>query len=490
MFHFSVNKLSRQKFAKHVPFNIETLLKYGKKIKGTEKLMAPISSLCSRAIEESSLIHISFYLGILTGIMKFSVSNSQSTLLLLASLCMFFSLFVIIFSSFFQKSIQVTTIAGWANDLDLARWRSVQGANSVTKVEKELFDSIVSEPIHERDKVDDGKGLIHDTQDENHETMPLITAIIPSFKGSRFIDRSVESVLNQTYPNIEVLVSVDYSEDTEETVRVLKQLKGDFKVHVQKERIGWLRNFNFLMSQAKGDYFVYLADDDYIPPHMYASLYDCFLQNPKAVNCFPYVQCVGDECDTLYRHKLGIFRQASIRGRTTRRVKKAIQETTALCMMKGLIRKHPVFDRFQYYMKEVGPTSKSAYADLLQLVQLSIAGEIIQVNVPYFKHFRSGTLSSNEVLGNRTQREDQDVAIDLAAETFHAAYMHASSEQGLYKIVRAKLWKKMEEISRSRSEADSTNALDGHHVEVEFQKKLNARTKVAVLGGGIQGTVM
>ena len=44
-------------------------------------------------------------------------------------------------------------------------------------------------------------------------TYPLISIILPTYNGSHLINEALESLVNQTYPNVEILISDDNSND-------------------------------------------------------------------------------------------------------------------------------------------------------------------------------------------------------------------------------------------------------------------------------------
>ena len=114
--------------------------------------------------------------------------------------------------------------------------------------------------------------------------------------------------------------------------------------------------------------------------------------------------------------------------------------------MKGLVKRHPTFQNFRYYeMDLTGPAKDSVYADLLQIVKMAIVGKIQQVDVPYYKNYRSNTISTTELeqRGQQQQqqqqhitndkadsihfsyiRQQQEIAIDLESEIYHTAYVH------------------------------------------------------------------
>lgn len=94
--------------------------------------------------------------------------------------------------------------------------------------------------------------------------LPLITIAIPTYnRANSYLQQSLESARNQSYPNVEILVADNCSTDnteayitgiTDHRIKYLKHLKN----------IGANRNFNFCLHQARGDFFLLLSDDDII----------------------------------------------------------------------------------------------------------------------------------------------------------------------------------------------------------------------------------
>jgi len=93
---------------------------------------------------------------------------------------------------------------------------------------------------------------------------PLVTIAIPTYnRADSYLRRALESAVNQTYGNIEVIVSDNCSTDnTEEAVQGFSAPRLRYFKHA--ENIGANDNFNFCVEQAKGDYFLLLHDDDMI----------------------------------------------------------------------------------------------------------------------------------------------------------------------------------------------------------------------------------
>ncbi|MBN3896817.1 MAG: glycosyltransferase [Nostoc sp. NOS(2021)] len=96
---------------------------------------------------------------------------------------------------------------------------------------------------------------------------PLVSICIPTYNGERFIAEAINSVLCQTYPNIEIILSDDNS--TDRTVEIAKsfnqKLSFDFSI-LEHSQYGLAQNWNFCISQAKGKYIKFLFQDDLLEP--------------------------------------------------------------------------------------------------------------------------------------------------------------------------------------------------------------------------------
>ncbi len=93
---------------------------------------------------------------------------------------------------------------------------------------------------------------------------PLVTVAIPTYnRADSYLRYALESAVNQTYGNVEVIVSDNCSTDgTEQVVRDFSAPCLRYFRHA--ENIGANGNFNFCLEQARGDYFLLLPDDDLI----------------------------------------------------------------------------------------------------------------------------------------------------------------------------------------------------------------------------------
>ena len=88
---------------------------------------------------------------------------------------------------------------------------------------------------------------------------PLVSIIIPVYNGENYVKDAIESALNQTYKNIEIIVVNDGSKDNTESV--VKEF-GNKVRYIKKENGGVSTALNVAIDNMKGEYFSWLSHDD------------------------------------------------------------------------------------------------------------------------------------------------------------------------------------------------------------------------------------
>lgn len=96
---------------------------------------------------------------------------------------------------------------------------------------------------------------------------PLISVIIPSYNSGKFLNEAIESAVNQTYKNLEIIIVNDGSSDNTEKIAKEWQFKDSrvkyFK-HQQNKGLAAARNTG--IKNSKGEYLAFLdADDIWLP---------------------------------------------------------------------------------------------------------------------------------------------------------------------------------------------------------------------------------
>lgn len=93
----------------------------------------------------------------------------------------------------------------------------------------------------------------------NRIKQPLVSIVIPVFNGELYIKEAIESAINQTYKNIEIIVVNDGSTDNSESII---NLFGNKIRYFKKDNGGVSSALNLGIKKMKGDYFSWLSHDD------------------------------------------------------------------------------------------------------------------------------------------------------------------------------------------------------------------------------------
>lgn len=88
---------------------------------------------------------------------------------------------------------------------------------------------------------------------------PLISIIIPVYNGENYVKEAIDSALNQTYKNIEIVVVNDGSKDN--TDEILQSYDDKIR-YIKKENGGVASALNLAIKESKGEYISWLSHDD------------------------------------------------------------------------------------------------------------------------------------------------------------------------------------------------------------------------------------
>lgn len=93
----------------------------------------------------------------------------------------------------------------------------------------------------------------------------LVSVIIPTYNGARYLKHAIDSALNQTYKNIEIIVVNDGSTDNGKTDKIIEKYKGQVK-YIKKENGGVSTALNLGIQKASGYFINWLSHDDELKP--------------------------------------------------------------------------------------------------------------------------------------------------------------------------------------------------------------------------------
>jgi hypothetical protein len=121
-----------------------------------------------------------------------------------------------------------------------------------------------------------------------------VTIGVPIYRGRPFLEESLRSVQNQTYREIEVLLSLDGPDP--ECEEICRRFLSDsrFRLVVQPSRLGWMGHTNWLMAQVQTEFWHLQEQDDVIEPTFLETLLAHARVHPKAAAVFGDVRTFGN----------------------------------------------------------------------------------------------------------------------------------------------------------------------------------------------------
>lgn len=131
--------------------------------------------------------------------------------------------------------------------------------------------------------------------------MPKVSVILPAYNGEKYIAAAIDSVLNQTYKNYEIIVVNDGSKDS--TADILSGYGGKIKV-ISQPNGGIAKARNVAIGNSKGEYLAFLDQDDLWLPDKLERQMELLEKDKEIGLVYTDVYIMGDNNTELVSFKL------------------------------------------------------------------------------------------------------------------------------------------------------------------------------------------
>jgi glycosyltransferase involved in cell wall biosynthesis len=113
-----------------------------------------------------------------------------------------------------------------------------------------------------------------------HNEEPLISVIVPVYNVETFLPRCLESIISQTYQNIEIILVDDGSTDSSGDIcdSFVKTESRSSVIHQANRGLWYARNVG--QEKSKGDFILFVDSDDYLHVDAIRTLYEALVQHP------------------------------------------------------------------------------------------------------------------------------------------------------------------------------------------------------------------
>ncbi len=207
---------------------------------------------------------------------------------------------------------------------------------------------------------------------------PLISVIVPVYKVEKYLNRCVESIVEQTYTNLEIILVDDGSPDNcgkmcDEWAEKDTRIKA-----YHKENGGLSDARNFGTSKSTADYIAFIDSDDYILPEYFEILYNNMVKYNADISCCKMKWIYGEERELSFPENENAPEPIKMTGRDAcfkMYETKFLELVVAPCKIykKAMVAKHPYpLNKFHedefttykmlYESKTVTFTEESLYA--------------------------------------------------------------------------------------------------------------------------------
>ena len=117
--------------------------------------------------------------------------------------------------------------------------------------------------------------------------MAKVSVIVPVYNVEGYIEKCLETLVNQTLKEIEIIIVNDGSKDR--SIQIINKFKEQYPekiVYLEKENGGLSSARNFGIPHATGEYIAFLDSDDYVVKDMYQKMYEIAKkENSDMVEC-------------------------------------------------------------------------------------------------------------------------------------------------------------------------------------------------------------
>ena len=137
----------------------------------------------------------------------------------------------------------------------------------------------------------------------------MVSVIIPVYNAKKYIGKTIESALNQSYKDIEIVIVDDCSQDdSRETIAAYMVENKNIIYHLQEKNAGAAVSRNKALDLARGRYVAFLDSDDLWYPEKIEKQLE-HMTNGKFAFCYTAYEMIDDD-DEIIKGKINILNNA------------------------------------------------------------------------------------------------------------------------------------------------------------------------------------
>ena len=205
--------------------------------------------------------------------------------------------------------------------------------------------------------------------------MAPVTVGLPVYNGARYLPSALEALAAQTYTDLEIVISDNYSTDeTEEICRAFAARDERVRYIRRTENRGAAWNFNSVVRESSSPYFKWAAADDVLAPACVERCVEVLdATDDRVVLVYPQTKLIDEDGDVIGDWTDGVdLRQAAAHDRLR-------------SLIRNLILGHPMFGvARRHALERTNLNGSFPSSDYVLLAELAMLGEIRRLDEPLF----------------------------------------------------------------------------------------------------------
>lgn len=281
---------------------------------------------------------------------------------------------------------------------------------------------------------------------------PLISVILPVYNASKFVAETINSILEQTFTDFELIIINDGSTDSSELI--IQSFQDHRIIYVQQENKGVGYSIRKGCEMAKGKYIARIDADDICMPNRFKIQINYLEKNPDTVlvsSAVLYIDYAGNEMGRSFPYS------------SNWAILKKMKNSSTICHPAVMMQKK-AYDLTGGY-KNVQP-----FEDLFLWLSLSKYGKLHNLKMPLIKY----RILENSVSHEMPQHK-KNILFEFLSKNYHDNRFNDSTELAyskLYKEIKLQLSKQVvKDTKKNEDKKLSTSQFE--EVIYKVLKKIN-----------------
>lgn len=217
------------------------------------------------------------------------------------------------------------------------------------------------------------------------EARPRVSIGVPVYNGERFIRETLDSILNQTFTDWELIVCDNAS--TDGTAAICHEyVRGDARIRYVRNdvNLGSARNFNRTLELSRGEYFKSANADDLCAPELVEKCVAILDARPEVVLCYARSVLIDERGRPLQPYDDGLdLRQPGVADR----FRGAIERVQKVNVLQGVVRADA--------LRKTGKLGAYRGSDIVLAAEIALYGQIYEIpDRLFFRRIHPGAFSS------------------------------------------------------------------------------------------------